>query len=104
MLHFRDSVMRFLIVLSPIGVAICACASEPLRGSATQSADGRTYLVVADDNGGACGPILLDGTQWAFAIDSAGPVTPGVHRIACGSEVEFSVDSGTTFRFNYWGP
>ena len=104
MLHLRDSVKRFLIALGLVVVALGACAREPLRGRASQSADGGTYLVVADNNGGACGPILLDGAPWAFAIDSAGPVTPGVHRLACGTEVEFSVDSGTTFRFNYWGP
>jgi hypothetical protein len=60
------------------------CEPEHLRGRAEPSADGRTYLVIDDDNGGTCGPMFVD----------------------CGQDgsIEFEVPPGTTFHFDYWGP
>ncbi len=75
-----------------------------LRGSVKPSKDGNTYLIVADDNGGGCGPIKVDGVQWPHAINEAGSIKPGIHKIACGGEIEFEIPVGTTFRFDYWGP
>ena len=85
-------------------ILLSACDDGELRGRTTDSKDGKTYLIVADDNGGQCGPILVDGKVWPHALDAPGAVSPGDHRIACGSEIEFRIDSGKTFRFDYWGP
>ena len=75
-----------------------------MRGSSTPSADGQTYLIVADANGGKCGPLTVDGLRWPHAIGAPGAVRPGRHVIACGTDIEVRVDSGTTYRFDYWGP
>ena len=83
-----------------------ACGERELRGTSTPSKDGRTYLVVVDDNGGKCGPLFVDGQEWKFAINEPGEITPGVHEIRCGSsgDTQFEVKAGTTFHFDYWGP
>ena len=81
-----------------------ACDDGYLRGSVATSADGKTYLEVLDDNGGQCGPLIVDGKPWPHAIGVAGPIQPGTHRIECGGEIEFTVPSGTVFSFDYWGP
>ena len=86
-------------------VAAVGCASRDLRGRSTPSKDGQTYLVIADDNGGNCGPMRVDGAVWPHAIGKAGRIAPGTHVIACGDgDISFRVDSGQTFRFDYWGP
>ena len=85
-------------------IALFGCDDGYLRGSVTESEDGRTYLVVVDDNGGACGPLLLDGQRWPFKIGEPGPVPPGRHRIECGGWVEFDIPQGVVFKFDYWGP
>ena len=87
-----------------IFLTVCGCGDKELRGRSYDSPDGRTYLIVADDNGGQFGPIMVDGQRWPHPLDSAGPIRPGVHRLACGTELEVSIDSGKTFRFDYWGP
>jgi hypothetical protein len=89
-----------------------ACADRELRGRSVRSSDGQTYLVVADD--GVCGgAIVVDGQEWPHGINVAGPISPGKHRIDCGasstgegrgSGIEFVVQPGTTFHFDYWGP
>ena len=85
-------------------VAAVGCASRDLRGRSTPSKDGQTYLVIADDNGGKCGPMRVDGAVWPHAIGAPGRIAPGTHVIACGGDVSVRVDSGQTFRFDYWGP
>lgn len=66
-----------------------ACSSGPqtsdLRGHWTPTSDGRTRLVVDDDNGGGCVPIVIDGQLWPHARGVAGDIAPGSH-------------------FEYWGP
>ena len=94
--------------------AICAilvvsaggCAKRTLRGKAVHSRDGKTYLIVDDDNSGLCGPIEIDNRQWSHPLHAAGEIAAGLHRISCGhaTVIEFSVDPGTTFHFDYWGP
>ena len=83
---------------------LLGCTGRDLRGTSNTSPDGGTYLIIADDNGGKCGPLLVDGVPWPMPLDSAGAITPGVHSLACGTELEIRVDSGQTFRFDYWGP
>jgi len=85
-------------------VATVSCTGRDLRGRSTPSKDGQTYLVIADDNGGKCGPMRVDGTVWPHPIGAAGQIAPGTHVIACGTDVSVRVDSGQTFRFDYWGP
>jgi hypothetical protein len=91
--------VSIVIVLSALG-----CTDRDLRGYSERSQDGRTYLVVDDDNGGGCGPILVDGKQWPHALHTAGPIGPGEHVIECGGEIGFKIKRGTTFHFDYWGP
>jgi hypothetical protein len=97
-----EIVLRILICLA--AAAFVGCSGRELRGRSTPSADGRTYLIIADDNGGQCGPLLVDGARWPHAVGVAGPVRPGKHTIACGTHVTIGIDSGQTFRFDYWGP
>jgi hypothetical protein len=87
-----------------VGLAVISCTAHDLRGSSTPSPDGRTYLVIADDNGGQCGPLTVDGAPWPHAVGVPGAIEPGDHLVACGSEVAVRVDSGRTFRLDYWGP
>jgi hypothetical protein len=91
---------------SALSVIAAGCDREHLRGRAEASADGRTYLVIEDDNGGACGRIFVDDREWPTPIDSPHPISPGPHVIRCGESgsVEFEVPRGTTFHFDYWGP
>lgn len=96
--------MRKLVVVYVALICLTGCSDRPLRGSVEKSVDGRTYLVVADDNGGACGPIKLDGRIWPHRISEPGLVSPGRHKIECGSDAAFDIPTGTTFRFDYWGP
>ena len=78
--------------------------SRELRGRSVPSKDGQTYLVVDDDNGGKCGPLLVDEKPWPHPIHTPGTITPGRHRIECGGWAEFNVEPATTFHFDYWGP
>jgi len=61
-------------------------------------------LAVVDDNGGACGPILVDGEVWPYKIGEPSLIAPGRHRIECGSEIEFDIPPHVVFSFDYWGP
>jgi len=45
------------------------------------SKDGKTYFGVIDNNGGQCGPLLLDGELWPKAIGDVAPIEPGYHEI-----------------------
>jgi hypothetical protein len=86
---------------------ITGCGERDLRGRIERSKDGRTYLVVADDNGAQCGPMFVDRLQWPQPIGVAGPIAPGDHFIACGSgggATGFHIDAGKTYYFDYWGP
>ena len=84
---------------------VSGCGGDyELRGKVVPSEDGKTYLVVEDDNGGQCGPMLLDGKPWPHAIGQRGLVSPGEHQIHCGGSIVFTVSAGTTFHFDYWGP
>jgi hypothetical protein len=87
-----------------IGITIIACGERELRGTVSESEDGRTYLIIADDNGGGCAPIRVDGQVWAHALGEPGSIEPGSHRIECGTTLEVDVQQGTVFEFSYWGP
>ncbi|MCH9648888.1 MAG: hypothetical protein K0U98_11670 [Deltaproteobacteria bacterium] len=83
---------------------LLGCGDGTLRGSVEPSADGLTYLAVVDDNGGACGPIKVDGAVWPKPIAQPRQVAPGLHSISCGAEISFSIPEGVVFEFDYWGP
>ena len=83
---------------------LSSCDSRHLRGTTSVSPDGKTYLAVADNNGGGCGQILVGGVVWPHPIGEPGRIEPGVHKISCGGEIEFSTPEAAVFRFNYWGP
>lgn len=95
------SVICFLLISI---VTMIGCQKRDLRGKAEPSKDGQTYLVVDDDNGGACGQIFIDGKQWTHKTHEQGTITPGRHTIKCGTEIEFEIQQATIFYFNYWGP
>lgn len=95
---------RLAISLVAVVALAAGCTNRELRGSSEPSDDGLTYLIVQDDNGGGCGPIRLDGRRWPHAIGARGAIAPGPHTIECGTQVEFRIEAGTTFRFDYWGP
>lgn len=90
-----------LLILSAGG-----CSKRTLRGKAVRSNDGNTYLVVDDDNRGLCGSIEIDNRDWPHPLHAAGEIAAGLHRISCGhaTVIEFNVERGTTFHFDYWGP
>jgi hypothetical protein len=97
-----------LHLIAIVVVIVCAgvtCNEGHLRGRAEPSPDGRTYLIIDDDNGGhACDVFIVDGAPWPHALHEKGEIAPGEHTIACGGEIGFVVPAGTTFFFNYWGP
>ena len=85
-------------------LCLAGCSDSPLRGEGVPSADGRTYLVVADNGGGECRSLRVDDKDWPHKIGEPGPVEPGRHTIECGGPIAFHVPEGVIFTFNYWGP
>ena len=75
-----------------------------LRGIVEPSKDGKTYFGVIDDNGGQCGPLLLDGKPWKTPIGEIAPIEPGEHEIHCGASISFTIPEGVIYKFDYWGP
>ena len=94
----------FSTVLLSIVLTLVNCGNQNLRGSMAKSADGNTYLNVIDDNGGNCGPIIVDGKVWSHRIGEPGLISPGRHKIECGGWIEFEIPKGVIFSFDYWGP
>ena len=80
-----------LLFASAIFIGLMGGCKGELRGKSVRSIDGKTYLVVDDDNGGGCGPILVDGRKWPHPFHSPGPIEPGVHKIECGGAIEFEL-------------
>jgi len=96
--------MNQLLSIIIFSFLVFGCAEYELRGKVTQSEDGKTYLVVLDDNGGKCGPITLNGVLWPYPLGVAGKVKPGGKILKCGATIGFDVRKGTTFHVTYWGP
>ena len=101
--HDRVWALPLLAILLTGLVTAVGCQRD-LRGYDEPSRDGKTYLVVDDDNGGECGPILVDGKEWSHPVHSPGLIEPGDHKIECGGEIAFQIKPNTTFHFDYWGP
>lgn len=75
-----------------------------LRGRDKYSPDGKTYLVIEDDNGGNCGPLIVNGKQWPHNLYEKGQIEPGEVSIECGTWMGVDVRAGTIYYFDYWGP
>ena len=91
----------------PVFITFFACAScqdRDLRGSSYPSSDGKTFLVIADNTGGECGPLTVDGNLWSYPINQPGPILPGDHVLACGTSLTITVPLGTVYTLDYWGP
>lgn len=101
-LRARDRVMVGLIAMTTV-VAL-ACVSRSTRGWWEHSSDGKTWLVIEDDNRTACRQIEIDGKPWPYAVHQRGSIEPGVHTMRCGVEIKFEIRAGTVFHFDYWGP
>ena len=99
----RPSRTRFWTQLA-LFLFTLGCADRNVRGRSTKAADGLTYLSIEDDNGGKCGPIIVDGKPWPHPLKVAGPISPGTHQLKCGSDIAISIEAGTIFHFDYWGP
>ena len=87
-----------------LSVFCVACTDRDLRGRFSKSKDGKTYLAVTDDNGGQCGPLTVDGKEWAKPINQPREIKPGNHVIECGVDLNFTIPAGVIYEFNYWGP
>jgi len=94
--------LRGILLLGTL--VLIGCNDRHLRGSVKASQDGGTYLAVADDNGGQCGPIKVDGAPWPHKLKVAAPIRPGTHTIECGTSLSFEIPPGVVFSFDYWGP
>jgi len=94
-------VVAFVVITT---IASLACVSGNTRGWWEQSPDGKTYLVIEDDNKTACSRIEIDGKTWNHSVHERGSIKPGIHTIRCGGEMKFEVPAGVIFHFDYWGP
>ena len=84
-------------------IACVSCRRGDLRGTSKPSSDGKTYLIVADDNGGHC-ELLLDGKVWPHAKGEAGRIESGHHTLSCGGDITLDIADGVVYTFDYWGP
>tara|TARA_Y100000588_G_C13536116_1_gene619941 strand:+ start:221 stop:532 length:312 start_codon:yes stop_codon:yes gene_type:complete len=103
MLYAKES-MKYLFTIL-LSLTLIACSDdEYLRGQVESSLDGKTYFGVIDNNGGKCGPLLLDGKPWELLLGEVAEIVPGEHIIHCGASISFVVPKGVVFKFDYWGP
>ncbi|WP_296270472.1 hypothetical protein [Pseudomonas sp. UBA6323] len=79
-------------------------ATYELRGRYKPSVDGKTYLVIEDDNGGHCGTLSVDGAPWPHRPHEPGEIKPGIRAIRCGAAVDLEIKPGNIYYFDYWGP
>ena len=87
--------------------AIGGCDDGHLRGAVSVSADGKSNFTFADNNGGHCDPLLLDGKNWEQPLHTLVEIKPGAHRAQCGHGdvgISFEVPPNSVFEFDYWGP
>lgn len=105
---------RRIAILSATAMLLSLCTGCPknLRGSWSRSKDGRTYLAVAEVDGGGggrCDNVFVDKKLFPHPIGAPHLTTPGKHTISCntaesGSEIGFEIPAGVIYRFDYWGP
>ncbi|MBI1424061.1 MAG: hypothetical protein GC149_11385 [Gammaproteobacteria bacterium] len=94
-------IITFILFL----ILLQSCTDDGhLRGAVEPSKDGKTYFGVIDNNGGKCGPLLLDGKPWKLPIGQVALIEPGEHVIQCGANINFTIPRGVIYKFDYWGP
>lgn len=96
--------LGILLLAGCVSIFLLSGCNDESHGQSVPSSDGGTYLVVDDNNGGNCGPILVDGREWLQPLHTPGSIAPGAHSIECGGAIEFEIEPGTTFYFDNWGP
>lgn len=102
--------MLFMMFVAIVGLVVInnlnsdLDATYELRGRYKSSQDGKTYLVIEDNNGGQCGPLLVDKKEWQHDFNVKGEVEPGEHIIECGTSVGIIIKGSSTYFFDYWGP
>ena len=99
--------VKLVIAISVI-LLITACDDGIFRGYQEPSENGKTYLVFEKDKGGGnIDSIYLDYEKWNFEIGEKALIQPGKHCVSHSSDmchIEFEVQEGTVFHFDYWGP
>lgn len=89
-----------IVLILVVAYFVFTGRNRNLRGWWKQSNDGRTYLVIEDDEGGdgdngrQC---FLDGKPWPHKVGERGEIQPGGHEIGCLAKVGFTVEAGTEF-------
>ena len=103
--------LRVLPLIACVGLFTLfhGCTRRDLRGWWKASDDGKTYLVIEDNEGeglhkGTRNQCTLDDHIWPYQIGERGEIAPGVHEVACPAKVSFKVQAGTEYHFDYWGP
>ncbi|HEU5181450.1 MAG TPA: hypothetical protein VFW45_11700 [Candidatus Polarisedimenticolia bacterium] len=100
----RGGAFRRILWLALTLATLYGCDDRELRGRVEASSDGGTYLVIEDGNGGACGPLRVDGKLWPHTLYETGAIAPGRHEVECGTRIAIEIEKGTTFHVDYWGP
>ena len=98
----RSAILLALVFLPNLG-----CAQREFRGKVTPSEDGQTYLLVEAKQPAEGSQVYINGEPWPYNFNQPGPIEPGLHNINCNSPnpfIEFTIEPGTTFHFDYWGP
>ena len=100
----RKIILTVTSLIIGLFIILYFASNSYLRGSVSSSSNGKTYLSILDDNGGKCGPIFVDDKIWEHPLKKKALISPGKHKIKCGTEIEFKIPKGVLFEFNYWGP
>ena len=87
-----------------MAMQLTGCDDGILRGHVESSPDGKTYLAI-EEGDGSCS-ITVDGKPWSHPLKEAAPIVPGEHTVSsCGKPgIPITIEDGTVFRFDYWGP
>lgn len=92
----------FLLLGSAIAVVLSLPKSSHLRGNAVASPDGKSYLVLVDNEKLNC---KVDKKVWPYRPGEKGLITSGGHSVECSSdEVQIDIPAGSIFYLDYWGP
>ena len=99
------AVLAFLLL--GVSYYFYSCRNRNLRGWWKDSSDGKTYLVIKDDDEGSGdegNQCFLDGEPWPHKVGERGEIEPGNHEVGCPAKVGIVVRRGTEFHLDYWGP
>lgn len=104
-MRFLQRKLLFALVLL-LSAILLGCSNRDLRGWWKPSDDGKTYLVVEDDDSGrsADSRCTLDGRPWPHPVGQRGDIERGKHELGCPAKIGFAVKAGDEYHFDYWGP